>query len=189
MLTCIVYCHIPNSMLSRRCALVWLCWRCSECQTKLICTEPLICIVCSYTYAWTVNKRCATKSVDPVCFWDTCTHSWSCAVIALFVYCLIGLFIQCLVCVLQEICLLRMLSFDPNMVQFYGACLDPGFPMLVLEYMQGGDLLSCIQHDCYPTPIGEFKWYKKGGRIALDVAKGMVFMHEQKASDASYIVR
>jgi len=85
--------------------------------------------------------------------------------------------------VLQEICLLRVLSFDPNMVQFYGACLDPGFPMLVLEYMQGGDLLSCIQHDCYPTPDGEFKWYKKGGRIALDVAKGMVFMHEQKASD------
>ena len=23
---------------------------------------------------------------------------------------------------LQEICLLRVLSFDPNMVQFYGAC-------------------------------------------------------------------
>ncbi|DBB16791.1 TPA: hypothetical protein ACH3X3_015028 [Trebouxia sp. C0006] len=75
----------------------------------------------------------------------------------------------------KEICLLRVLSFDPNMVQFYGACLDPGFPMLVLEYMQGGDLLSCIQHDCYPTPVGEFKWYKKGGRIALDVTKGMVF--------------
>ncbi len=31
-LTCIVYCYISNSMLSRRCALVWLCWRCSECQ-------------------------------------------------------------------------------------------------------------------------------------------------------------
>ncbi|KAL0038677.1 hypothetical protein WJX79_002702 [Trebouxia sp. C0005] len=80
----------------------------------------------------------------------------------------------------KEICLLRMLSFDPNVVQFYGACLDPGFPMLVLEYMQGGDLLSCIQHDCYPTAVGKFKWYKKGRRIALDVAKGMVFMHEQK---------
>ena len=87
-----------------------------------------------------------------------------------------------MVLILQEICLLRVLSFDPNMVQFYGACLDPGCPMLVLEYMEGGDLHSCIKHDCYPQAVGDFKWYKKGGRIALDVAKGLVFLHEQKAS-------
>lgn len=86
---------------------------------------------------------------------------------------------------LQEICLLRVLSFDANMVQFYGACLDPGFPMLILEYMEGGDLLTCIQHDCYPRVVGNFRWYKKGGRVALDVAKGLVFLHEQKVSTCS----
>ena len=86
---------------------------------------------------------------------------------------------------LQEICLLRVLSYDPNMVQFYGACLDPGFPMLVLEYMEGGDLQSCIQQDCYPTPQGQFTWYSKGAQIALDVAKGIVFLHEQKVSPHS----
>ena len=58
--------------------------------------------------------------------------------------------------------------------------------MLVLEYMEGGDLQACIQDDSYPTAVGDFKWYKKGGRIALDVAKGLVFLHEQKASTLTY---
>ena len=119
-----------------------------------------------------------TNSHDPVRFWNNTIRSLLCAVVVSLVFT-----IHTCVDDPQEICLLRVLSFDPNMVQFYGACLDPGFPMLVLEYMQGGDLLSCIQHDCYPTAVGDFTWYKKGGRIALDVAKGMVFMHEQKASD------
>ena len=73
-----------------------------------------------------------------------------------------------------------MLSFNPKVVQFYGACLDPAFPMLLLEYMEGGDLQSCIQRDCYPNPIGQFWWYDKGRQVALDVAKGLVFLHEQK---------
>ncbi len=133
---------------------------------------------CATLHAQTVNKKCATKPHDPVRVWKNITRSSLYAVFVSLVYA-----VYRFVCVLQEICLLRVLSFDPNMVQFYGACLDPGFPMLVLEYMQGGDLLSCIQHDCYPTAVGDFKWYKKGGRIALDVAKGMVFLHEQKASE------
>lgn len=52
--------------------------------------------------------------------------------------------------------------------------------MLVLEYMEGGDLQSCIQRDCYPEPQEQFTWYSKGARIALDIAKGIVFLHEQK---------
>ena len=75
---------------------------------------------------------------------------------------------------------MHVLSYDRNMVQFYGACLDPACPMLVLEYMEGGDLLSCIQYDCYPHKIGRFRWYKKGKHVALDVAKGLVFLHGQK---------
>lgn len=46
---------------------------------------------------------------------------------------------------------MHKLSYDRNMVQFYGACLDPPCPMLVLEFMEGGDLQSCILQDCYPT--------------------------------------
>ena len=75
---------------------------------------------------------------------------------------------------------MHKLSYDRNMVQFYGACLDPACPMLVLEYMEGGDLQSCILQDCYPNCTGQFRWYKKGARVALDVAKGLVFLHEQK---------
>lgn len=38
------------------------------------------------------------------------------------------------VCV-QEIELLRSLSFDANIVQFYGACLQEENTMMVLEFM------------------------------------------------------
>ena len=37
--------------------------------------------------------------------------------------------------VAQEIRLLRRISFDRNIVQFYGACLETKPPMLVMEYM------------------------------------------------------
>lgn len=39
--------------------------------------------------------------------------------------------------VLQEIQMMEQLSFDRNIVQFYGACLAPPHPMLILEYMEG----------------------------------------------------
>ena len=35
----------------------------------------------------------------------------------------------------QEVQLLKLISFDRNIVQFYGACLDTQPPMLVMEYM------------------------------------------------------
>ena len=36
---------------------------------------------------------------------------------------------------MQEIRLLKRISFDRNIVQFYGACLESQPPMLVMEYM------------------------------------------------------
>ena len=39
-------------------------------------------------------------------------------------------------CMVQEIQLLRKLSFDRNIVQFYGACLQEENTMMVLEYME-----------------------------------------------------
>ena len=37
----------------------------------------------------------------------------------------------------QEINLMEKLSFDRNIVQFYGAVLSAPAPMLVLEFMEG----------------------------------------------------
>lgn len=46
-----------------------------------------------------------------------------------------GQIISCNAGALQEVELLRSLSFDGNIVQFYGACLQPEAVMMVLEYM------------------------------------------------------
>lgn len=41
--------------------------------------------------------------------------------------------------VLQEVGILKGLNYDRNVIQFYGACLQPGRdPMLICEYMEGG---------------------------------------------------
>lgn len=45
---------------------------------------------------------------------------------------------------LQEINLMEKLSFDRNIVQFYGAVLSAPAPMLVLEFMEG----MPRQHSC-----------------------------------------
>lgn len=44
--------------------------------------------------------------------------------------------------VLQEINLMEKLSFDRNIVQFYGAVLSAPAPMLVLEFMEGEHALA-----------------------------------------------
>lgn len=81
---------------------------------------------------------------------------------------------------LQEICLLHALNYDANIVHFYGAYLDPKFPSLELEYMQGGDLQNAIEQDVFPDYVGQLGWYAKGRCIALDIAKGLVFLHKNK---------
>lgn len=47
--------------------------------------------------------------------------------------------------VLQEINLMEKLSFDRNIVQFYGAVLSAPAPMLVLEFMEG---MPCPSFPC-----------------------------------------
>ena len=51
---------------------------------------------------------------------------------------------------------MEKLSFDRNIVQFYGAVLSAPAPMLVLEYMEGGDLRDALSHDIK----NELGWYK-----------------------------
>ncbi|CAL8471556.1 g11098 [Coccomyxa elongata] len=76
----------------------------------------------------------------------------------------------------QELDLLRSLSFDSNVVQFYGAAVMEGCPVLVLECMEGGDLCNAISND----RSGELGWYNKGHKIALDVVRGLCFLHSCK---------
>ena len=76
--------------------------------------------------------------------------------------------------------MLRSLSYDRNLVQFYGACLEREHAMLVLEYMEGGDLYQAIQENSYPLDTGLLSWYQKGSTIALDIAKGLVFLHQHE---------
>ena len=78
--------------------------------------------------------------------------------------------------------MLRSLSYDRNLVQFYGACLEREHAMLVLEYMEGGDLYQAIQENSYPLDTGLLSWYQKGSTIALDIAKGLVFLHQNDVS-------
>ncbi|KAK9830253.1 hypothetical protein WJX72_010587 [[Myrmecia] bisecta] len=76
----------------------------------------------------------------------------------------------------KEISILKSLSFDRNIVQFYGACLQDSKPMLVLEYMEGGDLSQAMRSE----RGAEVQWYNKGQLIALDVARGLHFLHSNK---------
>lgn len=78
--------------------------------------------------------------------------------------------------------MLRSLSYDRNLVQFYGACLEREHAMLVLEYMEGGDLYQAIQENSYPVDTRLLSWYQKGGTIALDIAKGLVYLHQNNVS-------
>lgn len=76
----------------------------------------------------------------------------------------------------KEIHLLRKLSFDRNIVQWYGACLQEENTMMVLEYMEGGDLMDAIALD----RKNMLRWSRKGSLLALDIAKGLVHLHTHK---------
>ncbi|DBB13762.1 TPA: hypothetical protein ACH3X3_000769 [Trebouxia sp. C0006] len=73
----------------------------------------------------------------------------------------------------QEIEILKSLSFDRSIVQFYGTCPWQGKTMLVLEHMGGGDLRQALTQ----APA-ELHWYNKGASVALDIIKGLHFLHK-----------
>lgn len=63
-----------------------------------------------------------------------------------------------------------------NIVQFYGASLDPGSSMFfVTELMKGGDLYSALRH--HPETM---RWEKLGRKVALDVALGINYLHTRR---------
>jgi len=79
----------------------------------------------------------------------------------------------------KEITILGRVSFQPNIVNFYGACLrDPANIMLIMELMAGGDL----RHALSSSEDGRFKWHGKGRSLALDIAHGLHFLHSSQVT-------
>lgn len=73
----------------------------------------------------------------------------------------------------REIAMMRWLSRDANVVQFFGAVVQGDDLMLVTELMDGGDLRYALTEDT----TGKFRWYELGKSIALDIARGLHFLH------------
>ncbi|DBA88396.1 TPA: hypothetical protein ACH3X2_004890 [Trebouxia sp. C0005] len=75
----------------------------------------------------------------------------------------------------RELQMWKVLSFDKNLVQFYGSCEQDGKVLLVLEYMEGGDLRHALKG--LGSKAAQLRWHNKGAHIALDVIKGLHFLH------------
>ncbi|KAK9805390.1 hypothetical protein WJX73_010301 [Symbiochloris irregularis] len=74
----------------------------------------------------------------------------------------------------REVGMLRSLRHR-NIVQFYGACLQPDCFFIVTELMHGGDMYSMLKRA--PELLA---WNKLGKRIALDVALGLNYLHSRR---------
>ncbi|PRW39362.1 serine threonine- kinase [Chlorella sorokiniana] len=72
----------------------------------------------------------------------------------------------------REIALLRACR-DPNVVAFLGACIQTDRTMLVTEYCDGGNLTRNLM-------AGRVTWYRRGKKIALDVARGLTYLHAKR---------
>eukprot|EP00208_Stichococcus_sp_RCC1054_P006737 CAMPEP_0206141092 /NCGR_PEP_ID=MMETSP1473-20131121/11769_1 /ASSEMBLY_ACC=CAM_ASM_001109 /TAXON_ID=1461547 /ORGANISM="Stichococcus sp, Strain RCC1054" /LENGTH=771 /DNA_ID=CAMNT_0053535505 /DNA_START=465 /DNA_END=2780 /DNA_ORIENTATION=- len=77
-------------------------------------------------------------------------------------------------CLDREIAILSSVSFDRNVVQYYGSWAgdEAAQPFIVMEYLAGGDLRAAILRD----PVG-LTWHRRGCSVALDIAKGLHFLH------------
>ena len=69
----------------------------------------------------------------------------------------------------------RLCRFRLHRCACAGFCVSP--PMLVLEFMEGGDMWSALRG----PHREELQWYGRGRSLALDIARGLHFLHEHKA--------
>ena len=84
-----------------------------------------------------------------------------------------------------------MLMTKKDIMKAGAGALQPGRLMLVTEYLEGGDLFTALERDMANPK--KFSWWKhpvKAGedrkvlglsrRVALDVARGLAFLHHRK---------
>lgn len=69
----------------------------------------------------------------------------------------------------------------PNVVRCFGASVEPDIILLVMELLHHGNLLEALKRDrLQAARTGRprsLSWYQRGWQIAMDVAKGLAFMH------------
>jgi len=80
---------------------------------------------------------------------------------------------ECRAVFLREVAILERVSRDRNVVQLYGTCFIEEDLMIVTELMKGGDLREALS-----GPRGrELAWGARGRQVALDVTRGICFLH------------
>ncbi|KAL3150423.1 hypothetical protein ABBQ32_000259 [Trebouxia sp. C0010 RCD-2024] len=75
----------------------------------------------------------------------------------------------------KELRMRQMVPFDNRIVQLYGSCSLDGNIFMVLEFMEGGDLRNAMKGHFAPA----LRWYNHGAGIALDIIKGIQFLHSR----------
>lgn len=78
----------------------------------------------------------------------------------------------------REIAMLRYVSRDANIVQFYGAVVSPKALMLVCEHMEGGDLRRALSGE----GRARLRWAAGGKAVALDITRGLHALHTSRVS-------
>jgi hypothetical protein len=76
----------------------------------------------------------------------------------------------------QEVEMLKRISRSPHVVQFLGMCVDGTKLMIATELMRGGDLAQALERDVQ----GDLNWSKSGKKIAIDITRGLCFLHANK---------
>eukprot|EP00890_Picochlorum_soloecismus_P001286 jgi/Picsp_1/2158/NSC_05623-R1_kinase-like protein len=76
---------------------------------------------------------------------------------------------------IQEAEIMKLLH-DQNIVHLYGVCRENKKLYVVMEYMGGGDLAKSIAN---PKLRHHFSWGKHGKKIALDIIKGLCYLHSK----------
>ncbi|KAI7843216.1 hypothetical protein COHA_003196 [Chlorella ohadii] len=72
----------------------------------------------------------------------------------------------------HEIAVLRACRHT-HVIQFQGVCFQEGRMLLITEYLEGGNLTHNLR-------AGKVTWWRRGKKIALDVARALVYLHSKR---------